>query len=91
MDYSSEDEDAFTGTLLNPDDPMDLNDDMIDMNAGVSKKDEEKITVKFTTSLPKDLRVPETPFEVPSSFSRLGWLCESVFSSFSFSLSSNTG
>ncbi len=35
-------------------------------------RDQAKLTVRFVTTLPQELRVVETPFEVPSDFSRLG-------------------
>jgi hypothetical protein len=59
-----------SGTLLR-DDPeygvaqMDVDDER-------EGGDQAKLTVRFVTTLPNELRVVETPFEVPSDFSRLG-------------------
>ncbi len=49
---------------------MDEDDD--DGVGGVGSRDQAKLNVRFVTSLPEELRVVETPFEVPSDFARLG-------------------
>ena len=58
-----------TGTMMRPDDgyveAMELEDDF-------QLRDEGKITVKFMTQLPEEFRVVATPFEVSTSFARLG-------------------
>ena len=54
---------------MRPDDgyveAMELEDDF-------QLRDEGKITVKFMTQLPEEFRVVATPFEVSTSFARLG-------------------
>ena len=65
------------GTMMRPDqgyvEAMDLEEDS-------RVRDEGKITVKFTTQLPEEFRVVATPFEVSTSFARLGELFDRVVS-----------
>ena len=65
-----------SGTLLRPDDEyvsaLAREDDS-------QPRDEGKINVKFVTSLGDEYRVVETPFEVPSEFSRQGEPTQACF------------